>query len=320
MGGHCYLREGKKAMKHIPLYFTLFILCGSMLGSEINIETIKPRYPRFVIQYLNSLQLSPEFQKFARTKRKIDQPVKLSAYAQLFENAQKEVGVAAEDTLPVHEISRDNFTAEACNDKIQISHKYFVCSNSPSWQRFVAFHEATHARYNDSAIHTWLHRKLILVEGLLNLPQLYVLWPGAYAPALQALPSATAQVAIYLTTTVLRRTGQHFLHQYKEWRADYESIQHLKCWKCAQEVMLCKAPDNEQHIKGAYMTREEIEPFVEKFKREGLLCTLHSDAEIIEISKPASNRIAGAAAIPPVPHSTMYDGIDMPLTTRGKRS
>lgn len=305
-------------MKKVLAYFVLLAAVSNSFCSERELDNITPRYPRCIVNYLNKETLSPEFQKFARQGRKIEQPPVQSIYAQIFEDAQATVRVAAEDTLPVYKETNIGDVARVDRDKIVTSELFDPLS--PGEKRAFAHHEAVHAKYNDYAGLDWLLRKFTYIKPLASLALSSALYNRSSActennqPLLRAVPVIAALCGLNLAALAAYRITKRSFENYREWRADFESLRHLKCFLCVTEIRRFREPATIA-LQGAYMTSQEMHPFFETFANHNLLCTLHKSAKTIKIPKEgsATSRIV-KAAIPPIPNH-VHDDTNLPLNT-----
>ncbi len=271
-------------MKKLFLFTLLMSYTGLQIAAERKSHSVE-RYSPLTERVMYCLASSNSLRDFTRHRRDDLHQRENNSHTELFQNAQREIGIADQDILPVKMLSRDD-----SEDK-----KGYACTTSSvicvipenfdqlpyGAQRITALHESFHNKYHDSAFEAWLFFKLggaligtttITTAVLWKLINSYVagnkLRVGGYLAA--PIVSFAVNVVTYakLCSSIRLGKSQSAHDYYKEFRADRDAVSHANCYKCIEEYSTMAGP-------AQYLTKDELQVYIDQFKKEDAFCDHH---------------------------------------------
>lgn len=278
----------------------LSILFLSHAGLQIIAGTEQPnsfhysRYSPMVDKFMYFLASSSSLEKFDHEVRGELPKHDVNKYTEFFQNAQREIGVRERDILPVNitpvEMLRceneEGAAAYTTNNQITVVPENFD-TYSYGAQRIAAFHEAFHHKHHDPIFRAWALQKMgvtVIGSTALTTSALWTLIYKKCASKLRFVGYVGAPVLAFLSNTMLigapvidciipphpeNRNSHSKYEWYCEFRADRDAVEHARCYKCAEEYKV-RAHDDWQ-----YLNKNEIQSYIDQFKKENLLCTHH---------------------------------------------
>jgi hypothetical protein len=185
---------------------------------------------------------------------------------QLGAEAQADVDIPLERQLPIRQNLQDkDHDANTNPDAIYVTAKLLDEKTSYGYKRCVLYHEAIHAKYNDSAalipvigvpLATGIVGGLLLLKKMNPKGKLKLLYP------LAALAGALSGILI---------SGEY--EPYGERRADIEGCYATQCSACVYETA---QPCSDDYISPeGYLSKKELIQIAQDLEQQGKLCTYH---------------------------------------------
>lgn len=252
----------------------------------------KERFSSPFLVFLDQMSSSNLMTNFARKLwlRSMRNLKSNSTYEALFNEAQKKVGIAEKDWLPVVDAFEDsNAVASTSSLRFTVNRNIFdVCPYS--YQKKIALHEAMHHKYNENAFSfltdttTYLTSKKAM-HVIINGIEPKNMMSHNIKFFLHTSPVVLSLLAAYLVSNKLSA--------YYEFRADREATKMLGCYKCVNVVQ----KRTEEHGCGIpYMVPHEYQKYIDEFEKENRLCEYHSKKIKVPITHSPTNSLYPSSA------------------------
>lgn len=272
----------------------IFILCLSysavqLLGEDHLVNRYSPGVERFMGYLASSGSLQAYADRQRRTKPGMAESC---AYSQLFEQAQRDVGIADDKMLPVRIISQGESSDKlgyvlTSRNEFEVVRERF--DELPyGAKRIVGLHESFHHKYHDPVFEDWIFKRLNLT----------VIGTSALTTAAcsrlihRSMPAGKMKVATYLGAPIVslifnvvpfasllgsveffKRPSKY--DWFQEFRADRDAVTQARCYRCVQEYKTIAGP-------AQYLTQDELNVYIRHYEREGALCTEHRSLDDID--------------------------------------
>lgn len=200
-------------------------------------------------------------------------------YQKLGNEAQDAVGIPKHYQVPIRRMPQESLyasTIDAITEVGAITESKAIYINEKLMnqqpyeiQRYVAFHEAIHKKYNDNSMRSLLYLSISL-PGCVTL---------SYLPIYIATGTASIIAGVAIIIAFLK-IGQRF-GRYAERRADIESCYATQCSTCVQAVALSlnnlSSSVNDSRSNHGYLQNSEFSIIAQDLKEQNKMCAYHKN-------------------------------------------
>lgn len=263
-------------------------------AAENGCNHLVERYSCLTTKIMSYLSSHRSLSNYARAHRK-HQQFEESAYTQLFTQAQKDIGIADGDILPVKTVAladtdnKEGFAFTGTSYVGVIDENFSALPYGA--QRIISLHEAFHHKYHDGAFSDWALRSVgmsINISTLTALLGSLVLVNANSSGKLRVAGNLAVPIVSYIVSFIfyspLIRPLIEIKKQpssydiFKEFRADRDAVAHVGCYKCVEEYTILAGPDT-------YLTVKDLTVYTQYFKTKKMLCAHHAASNIQTTSK-----------------------------------
>lgn len=221
-----------------------------------------------VIGSIAQSQVMNNFTAWLASKGPSQAPLAPLELQQLGAEAQAAVGIPAERQLPIRQDLHEKYKgsdAYTTADAIYVTAKVLDEKTSYGYKRCVLYHEAIHAKYNDSAILIPIIGIPLATNTLAALLLFKKMHPQGTWKALYPL------VALIGAFSGMLISGE--FEPYHERRADIEGCYATQCSACVYETA---QPCSDDYISSeGYLSKKELIQIAHDLEQQGKLCDYH---------------------------------------------